>query len=120
MSLSINYNIENITKFQKILQDNKSIIIIKFSAGWCGPCSKMKPYFNEYMKLLPNNIEYYFLDVDENEEIYSFLKKKKMINGIPAIVAYYKDNTTYIPNDIVIGFNINQLQLFFERCQKHI
>lgn len=110
-----NINIEN---FKKIIEENNNVIIFKFSATWCGPCSKLKPYFEENMKNMPKNIVYFSLDVDENEEIYSFLKNKKMINGIPAILAYYNDNKTYIPNDSIRGFNINELNMFFERCKK--
>lgn len=112
--------IENLQRFQEILEENDSIVIIKFSASWCNPCSKLKPFFDENVKNMPNNIHLYNLDVDENETIYSFLKNKKMINGIPAILAYYKGNQSFIPNDSVRGFNLNELNMFFGRCNKII
>ena len=56
------------------------------------------------------------VDVDESFELYGFLKQKKMINGIPAILAYYTGNVTYIPDDSVVGADANQVRMFFERC----
>jgi hypothetical protein len=56
------------------------------------------------------------IDVDECFDLYSFLKSKKMVNGIPAILAYYKNNLNYIPSDSVLGANAEQVDLFFRRC----
>ena len=113
------YQIENIQKFQEILEKNNGVIIIKFSALWCGPCTKLKPFFYENVKKMTNkNITFYILDVDENEIIYSYLKNKKMINGIPAVLAYYKGNQSYVPNDSIRGFDVKELNLFFDRCKK--
>ena len=38
-----------------------------------------------------------------------------MINGIPAILCYYKDNHNYVPDDIVIGADVPQINAFFTR-----
>jgi thiol-disulfide isomerase/thioredoxin len=120
MSLQIKHNIESLQKFQEILEENKSIIIIKFGATWCNPCKNLNPYFIDYMNKAPKNIQYYILDVDENEILYSFLKSKKRIQGIPAILAYYKGNQSYIPNDSIRGFDVKELYSFFDRCVKQI
>ena len=114
----IQYNIKNIEKFQEILEENKGIVIIKFGAIWCNPCTKLKPFFDENVKKMQNNVHFYILDVEDNEILYSYLKNKKMINGIPAILAYYKGNQSYIPNDSLRGYNPNELNLFFNRCDK--
>jgi hypothetical protein len=38
-----------------------------------------------------------------------------MVNGIPAILGYYKDNHNYVPDDIVIGADVPQINAFFTR-----
>lgn len=45
------------------------LIVIKYGAEWCGPCKRVKPFYNELsLKYKNNNI--YFLDIDiDNEEI---------------------------------------------------
>ena len=55
-------------------------------------------------------------------ELYYALKTKKMVNGIPSILAYYGNverdmNQWYIPSDSVIGGDENEVNLFFNRCQ---
>lgn len=116
-SLTINKLIE----MQSLLAI-KEIIIIKFTASWCPPCKGIKPIVDDYLKKLPKAINYIEIDVDESIELYSFLKTKKMLNGIPAILAYcpgIKD-TPYVPDDSVLGGNKNEVANFFERCINYV
>jgi hypothetical protein len=53
-------------------------------------------------------------------DLYSFLKSKKMVNGIPAILCYHKGNENYIPNDMVTGADPVELHKFFKRCGNHL
>ena len=116
MSLPIIHNIENKTAFAQLLQNNPGVLIIKFGAEWCGPCKMIDPFVKTCISKMPNNIQSVIVDVDQSIEIYGFLKTKKMINGIPAILAYYAGNVNYIPDDAVIGADNAQVRMFFERC----
>tara|TARA_B100001093_G_scaffold335871_1_gene320730 strand:+ start:947 stop:1300 length:354 start_codon:yes stop_codon:yes gene_type:complete len=114
-------NTEELCEMQQQLQ-SKTLIIIKFTANWCGPCKNIKPITEEYIKKLPSSIKYIEIDIDESLDLYVFLKNKKMVNGIPAILAYYpgeKDNF-YVPDDSCLGGNINNVKQFFERCLNYI
>jgi len=104
--------------FQNSLDANPGIIIIKFGAEWCGPCKKIEGHVKNLMNKMPNNIQCYIIDIDNSLEIYSFLKNKKMVNGIPVILAYYSENTSYIPDDVVIGADVVKINEFFERSYK--
>jgi hypothetical protein len=70
----------------------------------------------DWISKMPPEIKCAIIDVDENFEIYAFLKSKKMVNGIPAILCYDRGNTNYIPSDTVIGADPVQVDLFFQRC----
>jgi thiol-disulfide isomerase/thioredoxin len=102
--------------FSEILKTNPGVVIIKFGAEWCGPCKKIENQVHHLMNMMPDSVQCYIIDVDDCFEIYAFLKSKKMVNGIPAILAYYDDNLHYVPSDCVVGANPEQIQLFFERC----
>ena len=78
--------------------------ILKFTASWCKPCKTIAPVVeslnNEYFKKAII-FEFIEIDVDSALDLYAFLKKVKMINGIPALLAYkkslYHPETFYVP-----------------------
>jgi hypothetical protein len=50
-------------------------------------------------------------------------KKYKMLNGIPALLAYKKNvdrDFWYIPDDSHLGGDVNGLNNFFSRCNNHV
>lgn len=118
MGLPIKTEIPNKVAFQETLERNPGLIIIKFGAEWCGPCKKIEAHVKILMSKMPDNTQCYIIDVDESLEVYSFLKNKKMVNGIPAILAYYAGNVSYIPDDSVIGADVVKVNEFFERSYK--
>jgi len=114
--LPIITSIPSFQEFQKLIQENTSILIIKLGAKWCGPCSRIEPYVNFFFDNLPNNIQCASIDIDECSEFYSFLKKKRITNGIPVILCYLKDNKSFYPDDIIIGSDLIEFDKFTKRC----
>ena len=108
--------IENKAQFYNILQSNPGLIIIKFGATWCKPCKKIKEQVDQFFSETPSNIICCDVDVDDCDELYSFLRNKRMITGIPSLLCYKKGNIEYSPDDTVSGTNLNDLNSFFKRC----
>jgi len=108
--------IKNALHLKDILETNPGLIIIKFGATWCGPCVKIADLVDTWFDKMPPTIQTYLINIDDNIEIYAFLKNKKMIQGIPAILAYNKGNLNYIPDDSVVGAIPNEINSFFIRC----
>jgi thiol-disulfide isomerase/thioredoxin len=108
------------TKVSKL--ENKELIILKFTAQWCGPCKKIKDRCSKFEQLKPTSIQYYEIDIDDSLELYMKMKKMKMLNGIPALFAYTnsaKDHW-YIPDMCHLGSDQAGLDLFFNKCLKYV
>jgi thiol-disulfide isomerase/thioredoxin len=108
---------EELFTLQRSLRDR--LIVVKFGAEWCGPCKKIKPLWNEWISIIPSNIVIVDIDIDESIDLYVQLKAKKMVKGVPTILAFYGDVTReqwYIPDDSVSGGNEGDVKNFMNRC----
>lgn len=108
------------TDFHNALIENRGGLIIKFGAEWCGPCKKIEPLVQYWFSKFPPTIQGAIIDIDENFEIYAFLKSKKQVNGVPVILFYKKGNHTWIPDDVVVGADEVAMNMFFEKCLKSV
>ena len=118
MPREIIYEINNLQEFKNLLQSNPGVTIIKFGAAWCGPCRRIEKPLHTYIHQMPDNVQCVIVDIDNCPEIYSFMKSKRMVNGVPALLAYKIGNNTYVPDDMNVGADYTQLQEFFQRCYK--
>ena len=105
--------------FFEMLKLNPGVFIFKFGAEWCGPCKAIKKYIDNVSLVLPVNTMYiYNVDVDECFDLYAYLKQKKMITGIPTLLAYKTGNTYFAPDASISGTNEADLAHFFNTCLK--
>ncbi|KAF8906361.1 thioredoxin-like protein [Mucidula mucida] len=72
------------SQFKRILESNK-VVVIDFWATWCGPCTVISPIF---IKLSEQpefaEIEFYKVDVDEQEEI----AEEVQLRAMPTFIAF--------------------------------
>ena len=109
-------------KTKQALLTEKELIIIKFTATWCGPCKVIQPCCKAFLAKKPNSIQYYEIDIDESLELYMKLKKMKMVNGIPVLIVFkggVKEHW-FIPDEVHVGANIPQLEQFFMKCLNYV
>lgn len=109
-------DIDSLESFKNILKNNPGWVIIKFGAEWCRPCKQIESHILEWFQKMPDFVQTVWVDVDESFELYAFMKSKKMINGIPALLAYKKGNESYVFDDNVVGANPKDVDMFFKRC----
>ena len=97
---------------------SREMILLKFTADWCQPCKTIKPICDEYVSKFSSSIKYFEVDIDESLDLYVKLKNKKMLNGIPALLAYYSGEKDYWyeSDDSHLGKDTKALVQFFERC----
>ena len=102
--------------------EKNELIIIKFTADWCGPCKTIKSMCLDFEKNKPSSIQYYEINIDESIDLYMKLKKMRMVNGIPALIAYKNGSKEhwYVPDAFHIGSDKKGLNVFFANCIKHV
>jgi thioredoxin 1 len=118
-NLSLINNIESVNDFNNLLLNNQGLIIIKLTAKWCNPCKIIEPIVKTLFENMPNNVQCITIDIDNSIDLYSFFKKKRVINGVPAILCYLKGNISFIPDDFVIGASIDKISDLNDRCIKN-
>lgn len=119
MPLSPITTLENLVEFRDILASNPGLVVLKLSADWCAPCKRIRPEMEYGLANLPSNVQPVLIDIDESLEIFSYLKNKKRVNGIPAILCWKRGNVSDIPDDVVLGADVEQVRGFFRRCQTY-
>jgi thiol-disulfide isomerase/thioredoxin len=120
MSKTIITHFENRQDFLNLLNNNKSLIILKFGASWCNPCKLIKNEVDNFFINSPNDVICGDIDIDESFDVFSYLKSKRMISGVPSLLCYKKGNNSYIPDDSVTGADKQMLHNFFVRCNRHL
>jgi thioredoxin 1 len=106
------------SQFEEALQQNPGRIVIKFGATWCGPCKQIEPLVSQWFSKMPETVKCFVVDIDESFDLYSAIRAKRQINGIPAILCFNKGNTSYIPDLSVVGANVEQVNLFFKQVSQ--
>ena len=98
-----------------LLPHNPGYVIIKFTADWCGPCKMIKDNVYEKFNNAPDNVICCDINIDDNSDVFSFLKSKKMVGGIPAIMVWEKGNNHFAPNDFISGGDLNAVNEFLSK-----
>jgi len=73
--------------FQEEVENNTELVLVDFSAPWCGPCQLMGPIIDEVIKEYENkDIKIGKLDIDENPVV----AEKYHIMSVPTIMLFKK------------------------------
>ena len=106
------------TEFQHLINENTDVVVFKFGAEWCGPCKRSKPLIYKLAEEMPENVSVFDIDVDDSFDLYAWMKSKKQVNGIPVLLAYYKDNKSFAPSYSFTGGDENGITNFFSVVKK--
>lgn len=78
------YEYEKFDDFRSMIMNNK-IFILDFYASWCGPCKRIKPF---YEKLAEEFTELTFCEIDIDNEEYSEFVEEMQVKSMPTFIVY--------------------------------
>ena len=105
--------------FQDLISKNTDgVLVFKLGADWCGPCKRIKPLVHSLAEKMPDNVAVINVDVDESFDLYAWLKTRKQVNGIPALLAYYPGNETFASDYAIIGGDESVVNYFFTEIHR--
>jgi len=84
-----------------------SVVIVKFTATWCGPCKRSTPLVNELYSKMPNNVSMIIVDIDKGKDIASALK----VRSVPTMYNFING----APMDSVVGASSDHITSFFRK-----
>jgi hypothetical protein len=103
----------NRQEFYKELDENNSVLIVFVTGSNCLPCERAKPIVMKKMEGV--NYRMIHLDRDRDTDIYSALRTKKQVKGVPTLLAYQAGNYTLIADLSISGANPSAIEEFFDQ-----
>ncbi|KAK7348550.1 hypothetical protein VNO80_23108 [Phaseolus coccineus] len=94
--------------FDALKQTNK-LMVVDFTASWCGPCKLMDPVIQEFAAIF-RDVEFVKIDVDELMGV----SERFQVQGMPTFMLIKKGKVA----DKVVGVKKEELQRLIEQHRK--
>ena len=102
--------ISSTEQLEGVLSENKDkLIVMDFTATWCGPCRNIKPVFKGLADT-HKDVIFLSIDVDANSEI----SGKYKIRAMPTFKFYKND----VAMGTMMGANSDKLKAYVENLKK--
>ena len=83
-------------EFATNVENTKGVVVVDFSATWCGPCKMLGPVFEGVSNKMGDKAKFFKVDIDEDSNI----AQKYRISAVPTMIIF-KDG---VPVEILAGF----------------
>lgn len=74
----------NAARFDEVVRDGQTPVVIDFYADWCGPCRNLAPIVDALSKRYEGRVTFAKVNIDDEPEIAA----KYHIRSIPAVVLF--------------------------------
>ncbi len=71
------------TAFKDIIKSNP-VVLVDFSAEWCGPCKVLGPILREVKDEVGDSVKIIKIDVDKNQQ----LSARYKVMGVPTLILF--------------------------------
>ena len=95
------------SEFDKAISQTGKVVIVDFTATWCGPCQRISPLFQVIAERHTQKAIFLKIDVDNFPE----LVEKFGVHAMPTFIAFKHGQK----KDMFIGAQEDQLTDFIER-----
>jgi thioredoxin 1 len=89
---------------------NSKLLLVDFSAAWCGPCQTLAPILDQVAKKVGSKAKIVKIDVDKNQS----LAGKLNVRGVPTLILYKNGSQVWRQSGVVPA---NQLVKLIEQYQ---
>ena len=93
-----------------VINNSNKIIVLKFTATWCGPCQRIKTQYDNLSSEYPN-IVFTEIDVDEMEKLTEHFE----VSSMPTFIFIKSHQKKYETLEKIKGANINSVK---QTCTK--
>lgn len=78
-------------KFQDLINEHPTPVLVDFFATWCGPCQAMSPVLEQLASDYKDKLKVIKIDVDKNPA----LAQKFQIRGVPTLIMFDKGESKW-------------------------
>lgn len=82
-----------------------SLVLVDFSAEWCGPCKSLAPILKEVKDELQEQVSIVKIDVDRNQQ----LATQYRVQGVPTMILYKNGDQVWRHSGLVTKYELLQL-----------
>lgn len=76
--------------FKELIQKSK-VVLVDFSAEWCGPCQTLAPILQEVKSHYGDVMSIIKIDIDKNQA----LARNFAVQGVPTMIIYKEGNQVW-------------------------